>query len=71
MHELLRPEMTWIFSPLLTYVGFALALVLMGALTEACFYVADAEDRESARDEIRSLVTRLLSGLATPKASDD
>jgi AcrR family transcriptional regulator len=48
-----------------------LALVLMGALTEACFYVADADDRESAREEIRSLVTRLLSGLATPKASDD
>jgi AcrR family transcriptional regulator len=48
-----------------------LALVLMGALTEACFYVADAEERDSAREEIRSLVTRLLSGLAAPKTPDD
>jgi AcrR family transcriptional regulator len=48
-----------------------LALVMMGALTEACFYVADAEDRESAREEIRSLVTRLLSGLAAAKASEE
>jgi AcrR family transcriptional regulator len=43
-----------------------LGLIMMGALTEACFYVADAEDRESAREEIRALVARLLSGLAAP-----
>jgi AcrR family transcriptional regulator len=48
-----------------------LALILMGALTEACFFVADAEERDSAREEIRSLVTRLLSGLAAPKTPDD
>jgi AcrR family transcriptional regulator len=41
-----------------------LGLIIMGALTEACFYVADADDREPARDEIRALVVRLLSGLA-------
>ena len=28
-----------------------LALMLMGALGEACFYVADADDREVAREE--------------------
>jgi AcrR family transcriptional regulator len=44
-----------------------LGLIMMGALTEACFYVADAEDRESAREEIRALVLRLLSGLAASK----
>ena len=27
MHELLRPETPWILSPLLTYLGFGLALV--------------------------------------------
>ena len=32
VHELFRPELTWIFSPLLTYVGFALALVLFAHL---------------------------------------
>ena len=51
-----------------------LALLLTGTLTEACFYVADAEDREGARAEIGDLVTRLLSGLvartdARPRAS--
>jgi AcrR family transcriptional regulator len=43
-----------------------LALMVMGALTEACFYVADADDRETARGEVRTLTMRLLSGLATP-----
>ncbi len=40
-----------------------LGLIMMGALTEACFYVAEADDRESAREEIGVLVTRLLYGL--------
>jgi AcrR family transcriptional regulator len=40
-----------------------LGLIMMGALTEACFYVADADDREAARAEVRALVLRLLSGL--------
>jgi AcrR family transcriptional regulator len=44
-----------------------LALMLMGALGEACFYVADADDREVARDEAIAMIERLLSGLvATP-----
>jgi AcrR family transcriptional regulator len=47
-----------------------LALILMGALTEACFYVADADERESARSEVRALIMRLLSGLATPGQVD-
>jgi hypothetical protein len=42
----------------------------MGALTEACFYVADADERESARSEVRALIMRLLSGLATPGQVD-
>jgi AcrR family transcriptional regulator len=45
-----------------------LALMVMGALTEACFYVADADDLESARGEVRALMMRLLSGLATQGA---
>ncbi|HEY5109602.1 MAG TPA: TetR/AcrR family transcriptional regulator [Acidimicrobiales bacterium] len=40
-----------------------LALMIMGALNEACFYVASAEDTEAARDEVRSLTLQLLSGL--------
>ena len=40
-----------------------LALLLTGALNEACFYVADADDPESARDEVRATVVRLLEGL--------
>ncbi len=40
-----------------------LALMLMGALTEACFYVADAEDPEQARAEADGLVTSMLTSL--------
>ena len=40
-----------------------LALLLTGALSEACFYVADAEDPAAARDEVGRLVVRLLEGL--------
>lgn len=40
-----------------------LGLMLMGALTEACFYVGDADDRDMAFAEARALITRLLSGL--------
>jgi AcrR family transcriptional regulator len=39
-----------------------LALLLIGALGEACQYVADADDPEAARAEVGSLITRLLSG---------
>ena len=41
-----------------------LALMVMGALTEACFYVADADDPRAAREEVRALMQKLLEGLA-------
>jgi AcrR family transcriptional regulator len=41
-----------------------LALMVMGALNEACFYVVDADDPELARAEVRTLTARLLEGLA-------
>lgn len=41
-----------------------LALMIMGALNEACFYLAGADDRRAARDEISGLTVRLLKGLA-------
>jgi AcrR family transcriptional regulator len=41
-----------------------LALMVMGALTEACFYVADADDRAAAREEVRALMQKLLEGIA-------
>ena len=47
-----------------------LALLLAGAISEACFYVADADDPLSARDEVGRLVIRLLEGIRT-KAPDD
>ena len=47
-----------------------LALLLTGALTEACFYVADAEDQDAARSEIAHLVNRLLSGLLGSARAD-
>ena len=40
-----------------------LALMLMGALTESCLYVADSDDPETARAEVGDLVLRLLMGL--------
>jgi AcrR family transcriptional regulator len=43
-----------------------LALVLAGALGEACLYVADAEDPVVARAEVEALIVELLSGLRTP-----
>jgi AcrR family transcriptional regulator len=43
-----------------------LALLLAGALSEACFYVADAEDPVQAREEVGRLVVRILEGLKVP-----
>jgi AcrR family transcriptional regulator len=40
-----------------------LALMLTGALSEACLYVAESEDPESARDEVGALVVDLLTGI--------
>lgn len=46
-----------------------LALMLTGALSEACLYVAEADDPAAAREEVGVLVVELLSGLrATPEA---
>ena len=41
-----------------------LSLMVMGALNEACFYVADAEDPVTARREVDTLIERLLAGIA-------
>jgi AcrR family transcriptional regulator len=43
-----------------------LALMIMGALSEACLYVADADDPVVARAEVGDLVVRLLRGLRAP-----
>ncbi|MHB8571635.1 MAG: TetR/AcrR family transcriptional regulator [Candidatus Dormibacteria bacterium] len=43
-----------------------LALMLAGALGEACLYVADADDPGLARTEVGDLVIGLLSGLRNP-----
>jgi len=40
-----------------------LSLLLSGAIAEACFYVADADDQAAARAEAGALVLRLLQGL--------
>ena len=42
-----------------------LALLLAGAIAEACFYVADADDPVAARQEVGDLIVRLLEGLRT------
>jgi AcrR family transcriptional regulator len=47
-----------------------LALMIMGALNEACFFVADADDFEAARATVRKLTTTLLAGIVTPTADD-
>jgi AcrR family transcriptional regulator len=38
-----------------------LALLLMGALSEGCFYIAEAPDQDAALAEVGGLVTRMLS----------
>jgi AcrR family transcriptional regulator len=45
-----------------------LSLMLIGALSEACLYVAAAEDKELARAETSELIRDLLGGLHTPAA---
>jgi AcrR family transcriptional regulator len=42
-----------------------LALMVMGGLTEACFYAADADDPVMAREEVRALLAMLLDGIRT------
>jgi hypothetical protein len=43
-----------------------LALMLTGALSEACLYVAEAEDADAAREEVNALILGLLSGIRAP-----
>jgi AcrR family transcriptional regulator len=38
-----------------------LALLLMGALSEGCFYIADESDPDVAQGEVVALITRMLS----------
>ena len=38
-----------------------LALLLLGALSEGCLYIADAPDPEAARAEVGALITRMFS----------
>jgi AcrR family transcriptional regulator len=45
-----------------------LALLLAGAISEACFYVADSEDPAQAREEVGRLIVRILDGLKTRAA---
>jgi hypothetical protein len=40
-----------------------LAMIVTGALAEACLLVADAEDPEAAREEALAVVVRLLEGI--------
>jgi AcrR family transcriptional regulator len=42
-----------------------LALMIMGTLNEACFYVVGSDEPEAARREIRTLLVQLFAGLAT------
>ncbi len=43
-----------------------LSLMLTGALTEACLYVAEADDAVAAREAVGVLVESLLGGLRAP-----
>jgi AcrR family transcriptional regulator len=45
-----------------------LALLLMGALSEGCFYIADAPDPAAAQIEVAGLITRMLSAFRIPAA---
>ncbi|MGQ0802957.1 MAG: TetR/AcrR family transcriptional regulator [Actinomycetota bacterium] len=46
-----------------------LALLLTGALSEACFYVADADDPAAARREVGDLVTAMLEAFRPSAAN--
>jgi AcrR family transcriptional regulator len=47
-----------------------LALMLIGALSEACLFVAEADDPAEASEQVSEIVTGLLSGLRTPPSPD-
>jgi AcrR family transcriptional regulator len=43
-----------------------LALLLAGALSEGCLYIADAENPDEARTEVLALITQMLSAFRVP-----
>jgi AcrR family transcriptional regulator len=43
-----------------------LAVLLIGALSEGCLYIADAADPTAARAEVGALITRMLSAFRIP-----
>ena len=43
-----------------------LALLLLGALSEACLYIADADDPDAARAECLELITQMLGTFRVP-----
>jgi AcrR family transcriptional regulator len=43
-----------------------LALLLLGALSEACLYIADADDPDAARKECLDLITDMLGAFRAP-----
>ena len=45
-----------------------LALLLIGALTEGCFYIAEAPDPDAAQTEVVALITRMLSAFRATAA---
>jgi AcrR family transcriptional regulator len=47
-----------------------LAMMLSGAIAEACFYVADADDPDAALEEAIALLGRLLDGLRPRGAAE-
>ncbi len=42
-----------------------MALLVLGALSEGCLYIAEADDPEAARSEVALLVAEMLSGFRT------
>ncbi|MEZ5934792.1 MAG: TetR/AcrR family transcriptional regulator [Alphaproteobacteria bacterium] len=49
----------------------SLALMLVGAMNEACMFVINAEDRDAALEEAVTIMARLLQGLRPPPPSED
>ena len=45
-----------------------LALLLIGALSEGCFYIAEAPDPDAAQTEVVTLITRMLSAFRATAA---
>jgi hypothetical protein len=44
--------------------------MLTGALSEACLYIAQADDTDSARDEVSSLIVSVISGFRARPGDD-